>query len=285
MSSSIMWFSIVLMVAALLLRKDNKLSEMICGAGWLLFGVYWVTLIPYFYSKPDYTNIVLVLLLFGFCLLVANFMAHAFKHPIRKSEPKNPISKELDQRVSRLFNLTKLIAIVCIIYMPFSLINPLNQMIIGSVASQTVSILNLLGYNAVQLAYNTIGYSDIVVTVILACTAIESIAFFTGLILSVPHPNSKRKSFLFFITVPVIYLMNLARNIFIVAAYGDMWFGPNSFEIAHTYIAKAASGIALVVLAYVAMRLLPELMDMVVEIFEWGIDEVKRVLRIKPKGN
>jgi len=79
--------------------------------------------------------------------------------------------------------------------------------------------------------------------------------------------------------------MNLARNIFIVAAYGDMWFGPNSFEIAHTYIAKAASGIALVVLAYVAMRLLPELMDMVVEIFEWGIDEVKRVLRIKPKGN
>ena len=282
MSSSIMWFSIVLMVAALFLRKDNKLSEMICGASWLLFGVYWVTLIPYFYSKPDYTNIVLVLLLFGFCLLVANFMAYAFKNPIRKSDPKNPVSKALDHKVSRLFNLTKLIAIVCIIYMPFSLIGPLNQMIIGSVASQTVSILNLLGYNAVHLAYDTIGYSGIVVTVILACTAIESLAFFTGLILAVPHSNSRTKMILFFITVPLIYLMNLARNIFIVVAYGDLWFGPNSFEIAHTYIAKGASGIALVVLAYISMKMLPELMDMVVDIFEWGIDEIKRVLRIKP---
>ena len=283
MSGSVLWFSIVLMVAAILLRKENKLSEMICGAGWLLFGIYWLTLIPHFYAKPDYTNVVLILLLFGFCALVAGFMARAFKNPSRRSHPNHSESQKLDKDVSRLFDLTKLIAIVCIIYMPFSLIEPLNHIIIGSVASQTVSVLNLLGYEAVHLAYNTIGYNDIVVTVILACTAIESIAFFTGLILAVPHSGSKTKMILFFITVPIIYILNLARNVFIVIAYGDLWFGPNSFDIAHHYIAKGASCVALIVLAYISMKMLPELMDMVVDIFEWGIAEIKHVLRIKPK--
>ncbi len=282
MTTSLLWFSVVLMIAAILLRKDNKIAEMICGAGWLIFGFYWVTLIPYYYAKADYTNILLTIILFLFCLLLANFAARTFKNKTRRENPKHEDSVLLNSRMKLLFDLTKLIAVVCIIYMPFSLFSPLNHFIIETVAVQTVDILNFLGYSAELTDYNTIAYNGIKVVVVLACTAIESIAFFTGLILAVPG-SSKSKGIAFLLTVPVIYVLNLVRNIFIVVAYGDLWFGANSFEIAHHYIGKAGSGIALIIFAYVTMKLLPGLIDDVLGLWDLFVDEIRHILRMKPK--
>jgi Predicted membrane protein len=280
MSSSIMWFSIVLMVACLLIRKEQKIAEVICGAAWLLFGIYWAMLIPFYVEKPDYTNVVLIVALVLFCLLLAFFAARAFKSQIRRENPKHKDSIELDKKVNTFFNLTKIAAVICIVYMPFKLIAPLNQILIGSVAGQTVYLLNMLGYEAVQVAYDQIAYNGIFVIVILACTAIESIAFFTGLVLIAQESSPKRKMTVFLIAVPAIYLLNLLRNIFVVASYGDLWFGPNSFEIGHSYIAKAGSGIALVVLAYFTLKMLPELMDMILDAYDLAADEMKLILKI-----
>ncbi|WNY27950.1 hypothetical protein MmiEs2_01290 [Methanimicrococcus stummii] len=280
MTTSLLWFSVALMVASLLLKKDMKIAEIICGASWLIFGFYWITLIPYYYAKADYTNIVLTILLFTFCVLVAHFAARAFKSGAKNPNSKSPESVLMNDRVKLIFDLTKLIAVVCIIYMPFSLFTPLNHLIIETVTTQTVDILNFLGYNAKMVAYDTISYNGIKVSVILACTAIESIAFFTGLILAVPG-TPKKKLTVFMLTVPVIYVLNLLRNIFIVAAYGDMWFGANSFEIAHHYIGKAGSGVALVILAYITMKLLPGLIDNVLGLWDLFIDEIKYILRIQ----
>lgn len=283
MTTSLLWFSVALMVAALLLKKDNKLAEMICGAGWLIFGFYWLTLIPYYYAKADYTNIILTLMLFSFCGVLAHFIARAFKNQTRRNQPNHEEAVALSNKVNLMFDLTKLIAVVCIIYMPFSLFMPLNHLIIETVATQTVSILNFLGYDAVLVAYNTIAYNGIAVTVILACTAIESIAFFTGLILAVPEKNGKRKMLAFLLTVPVIYLANLFRNLFIVVAYGDLWLGPNSFDIAHHYIAKAGSGIALILLSYITMRLLPNLIDTVLGLWDLVVDEIRYIFKLGQK--
>ena len=283
MSSSIMWFSVVLMVACLLIRKENKIAEIVCGAAWLLFGIYWVTLIPHYMGKPDYTNVTLIVVLFLFCLLMAFFAARTFKNPVRTENSRHPEALESDKKMNTFFNMTKLVVIICIVYMPFKLIGPLNQMIIGNVAAQTVYLLNVLGYDAVQIAYDQIAYNGIFVSVILACTAIESIAFFTGLLLTAQESSPKRKMLVFMITVPVIYILNLIRNIFVVASYGDMWFGPNSFEIGHHYIAKAGSGIALVVLAYVTLKLMPELMDMILDAYDLAIGEIKQILKIEKK--
>lgn len=41
-----------------------------------------------------------------------------------------------------------------------------------------------------------------------------------------------------------------------VVAYGEQWFGADSFIIAHNYIAKAGSGIALFVISYAVLRIL-----------------------------
>ena len=48
-----------------------------------------------------------------------------------------------------------------------------------------------------------------------------------------------------------------------VVAYGEQWFGADSFIIAHNYIAKAGSGIALFAISYVVLRILPELFGMI----------------------
>lgn len=282
MSSSIMWFSVALMVACLLIRKDNKIAEILCGAAWLLFGLYWITLIPGFYEKGDYTNIILVVLLFLFCLLLSLFASRAFKDKTRRENPKHPDAETLDKKVAAFFDLTRLVAVICIVYMPFKLISFLNHMLIDSVASQTVFLLNTFGYDAVQIAYDQIAYNGISVSVILACTAIESLAFFTGLVLTARRSPPKRRTLAFLVTVPVIYLLNLARNVFVIVSYGDIWFGPNSFEIGHHYIAKAASGIALIVLAYAVLKLLPELMDLVLDLWTLVTDELRLILKIRP---
>ena len=100
--------------------------------------------------------------------------------------------------------------------------------------------------------------------IILACTAIESIALFFGLIVSVRAPF-KRLASAFLVSVPAIYILNLLRNVFVVNAYGMLWFGEpeTSFYIAHTVIAKAGSLIALFLIAYAVLKILPEIIDMI----------------------
>jgi exosortase/archaeosortase len=51
----------------------------------------------------------------------------------------------------------------------------------------------------------------------------------------------------------------------VVVAYGEEWFGDESFYLAHNVIAKAGSAVALFVIAYVVLILLPELLDMIDE--------------------
>ncbi|WNY25347.1 archaeosortase A [Methanolapillus millepedarum] len=283
MGTELLWISIALMIISLLLYKEKKIFEVFCGAAWLLFGVYWLSLIPHYYEISDYTNIFLVILLFLFCLILAIFIGHAFKDKSRETNPESPRSAALEKKVQLFFDVTKLVAVVCLIYMPFKMIEPVNHFLIDMVAVQTTFLLNLFGYDAVQTAYNTISYNGISVTIILACTAIESIAFFAGLVLSVRTKNTKNKVLAFLLTVPMIYVLNLFRNVFVVAAYGDMWFGADSFLIAHHYIAKAGSAIALIVLAYITLKLLPEVMDMTLGLWDLVADEIRRILKMGKK--
>jgi len=280
MSNSILWFSAAVMVSCLLLKRNSKIAEILGGTAWFLFGLYWVTLIPGFYEKADYINIILVLLLFSFCLLLALFAARLFKDKMRRKDPVPSGAEALDRKISAFFDLTKLAAVVCIIYMPFKLIISLSHALIESVAFQTVYLLNMLGYDAAQTAYDQIACGSIAVSVILACTAIESVAFFTGLVLTARDAGPKRKIFVFLVTVPVIYILNLIRNAFIVAAYSGLWFGSDSFEIAHHYIGKTGSGVVLLVLVYVTLKLLPKLTDMVSDLRDLVVDEMKRIFGI-----
>jgi len=127
-------------------------------------------------------------------------------------------------------------------------------------------------------AWNMISLNGYTVEIILACTAIESIALFMGLIGAVRAPLN-RLAMAFIVSVPVIYILNLIRDIFVVVAYGEQWFGADSFIIAHNYIAKAGSGIALFVISYSVLRILPELFGMIDGLWVIFSIELKSLLR------
>jgi len=275
----LLWLSIALMLVSLIIRKKNKIAEIMCGAAWILFGFYWITLIPHYYEIGDYVNIVLITLLVLFCLLLVIFASRSYRNSIRNPS-KHHDFKKVEKKMNIFFDLTKLIVIVCLIYLPFKVVEPLNHFLIETVAVQTTFLLNMLGYAAFHQAYDEIIYKNAHVTIILACTAIESITLFIGLVLAARSDKINRKVLALVFTVPAIYILNLLRNVFVVVAYGDMWFGANSFEIAHHYIAKIGSGVALVVLSYITLKLLPELADMILQLYDLVVEEIQSFLKM-----
>jgi archaeosortase A (PGF-CTERM-specific) len=160
--------------------------------------------------------------------------------------------------------LTTASSIAGLSYFIFSEIPSMNSWIITTVTDQTVWVGSILGITISKLDWNLIAVNGYKVEIILACTAIESIALFVGIIVSVNAPFKKLAS-AFIISVPVIYGLNLIRNVFVVDAYGMTWFGDPemSFYIAHTVIAKIGSMIALFFIAYAVLKILPEIIDMI----------------------
>jgi len=120
----------------------------------------------------------------------------------------------------------------------------------------------MLGYPFQAINHNIIELNDKMVEIILACTGIESMALFAGATLGV-NAELGRKVKAFLISVPVIYVLNLFRNVFVVSAYGYSWFGENSFYIAHHVISKILATIALILISLAVFRILPELADLI----------------------
>lgn len=174
--------------------------------------------------------------------------------------------------------LTSASALAAIVYFPFANFSSLNTWIIGSVTSQVTWFLQYFGFPAYMKVWNMITLNGYTVEIILACTAIESIALFIGLIGSVRAPLSRLIP-AFIVSVPVIYVLNLIRDIFVVVAYGEQWFGTESFVIAHNYIAKAGSGIALFLISYAVLKILPELLGMIDGLWVILSEELKYLLR------
>src|SRR5665647_570772 len=74
----------------------------------------------------------------------------------------------------------------------------------------------------------------------------------------------------YFNVIATIYVLNILRNAFVLTATGNQWFGlpENSFYISHNVIAKFGSIGALIVISYLVFKLLPELLDMVVGVYD-----------------
>ncbi|MBI4361861.1 MAG: archaeosortase A, partial [Euryarchaeota archaeon] len=77
----------------------------------------------------------------------------------------------------------------------------------------------------------------------------------------------RRQMLAFAIVIPGIYLLNLVRNLYVILAYAYNWYGPaeESFYIAHTVYAKIGSTLALLLMAAITFKLLPEVVDFIEE--------------------
>ncbi len=126
-----------------------------------------------------------------------------------------------------------------------------------------------------QVAWNQFAVNGSVVEIILACTAIESIALFSGIITSAAGAPASRKLRAFIISVPVLYVLNLIRVSFTASAYGLSWFGTpdESFHISEHFITKIGSLLALFVISYFVLKTMPEVLEM--------LDGILKMIRIE----
>ena len=265
--SYILWLSLGMLILAAIFPSNQRCKSFIGGAGWIVFSLHWFAQPFHYLAIGDYFNSVATIVAAVLCVFLGIYLLlHSTSTP--------------NSQLKQVFRATNATAIGGMIYFMFAEIPSLNYWLIANVTSQTEWLLNSIGFFPIRLSWNVISLNNEGVEIILACTAIESIALFAGVTLACIDASFKRVILAFLASVPVIYLLNLIRNVFVIAAYGFAWFGsPDySFYLAHHVIAKIGSTIALFVIAYVVLNILPELLDMIDGIFNMVKSSIKRYI-------
>ncbi len=115
------------------------------------------------------------------------------------------------------------------------------------------------------LQYQPDGDLQIVpVSIILACTALQSIMLFVGLFMGTTA-TFRRKVEASLVVGAIVYVLNLVRNTGIIWFYGQ---GHASFWIMHNAIGKGGSLLAMVAIAFGVFRYFPEFFHALVGVLE-----------------
>lgn len=262
------FIAIGLFLLSLLYRK-----RAVGALGWMFFVVYCASELSYYITIGEYFEGSAALLFFAYTVLLTALML----------KPDSMLRDKAEEDL--LFTITKISLITAVFYFPFSeiIVNGrpiLGELLIYATTKITATMLNLFNVGAF-MAYPAHIYSlqnpHLSIKIILDCTAIQSMALFTGLAFGVNAPwNRKFKAFL--VSVPTIYVLNIVRNVFVTAAYFEQWFGAQSFAIAHGVLAKIFVMVSLIAVAYAVFMILPEVLDLIDDFF-------RVILRKKPRLN
>jgi archaeosortase A (PGF-CTERM-specific) len=221
--------------------------------GWILFTFFWATMPSFLYYSEGGDVFNGAVCVIGVYVLV--YMAY-----------HEWLSLKKDNYISCLNWIAGGTFLAGIIYFTIEngIIPGLKEWLIENVAAQTTDVLHLFGINAMR-SQDLIMYNNIPVTIIFACTAIQSMVLFVGMIGALSHVNLKRKTLGLLVTVVPIYFLNLIRNASVVYMVGS---GMVSFEIAHNVIGKTGSLLALIVLLFITFKIVPEMYDEIVGIID-----------------
>jgi archaeosortase A (PGF-CTERM-specific) len=264
LNSIIPFIAIGLFLLALAFRKRE-----VGALGWMLFAVYCSYEVAYYFNKGEYFEASFALVFLAFTLILTALML--------KTESR--VGETGEEEL--LFAITKIALITAAFYFPIAEIPALANLLIYVTTKITTTVLNLFSVGVYMVypssIYTTNGSFHEVykpIEIILDCTAIQSMVLFIGLVFGVNAPL-RRKLKAFLVSVPTIYVLNIVRNVFVAAAYFELWFGSplKSFYIAHGVIAKIFVMISLIAVAYAVFVILPEALDIIEDFF--------RVLHIK----
>jgi len=265
-------------------RTDLDLMDTarpIAVAAWVGFGLFWLNLFPAFaFEHQSFVEGILSLAAFPACLYVA---------------------KHLNDGRDTLFVLSRAVAVMGLIYLPFETIPAITvggttvpaprQLLIEFVTFLTGSIISLFGYSP-ALVESSEGYlatyqwilddgHQYNVSIVLACTGLGSIAIFGGLIAAVRAPLGRKLRGLA-VAVPIIFVLNVLRTAFISIVAGNQlmqWF-PNavlfmfgetnpyrvSFLLSDRVISQLLAVVALIGITYLVARQLPELLTVLEDV-------------------
>jgi len=215
--------------------------------GWIVFSFYWATqpMKMYITEGGDIFNAAVCAIgVFILCYVAY----HEWLSYVRKKD------------VSCLKWLAGASAISGLIYFGIER-SFLAGWLIERVAEQSTFVLDLIAGNASVVGSNISLDGTYVVTIIFACTGIQSLVIFVGMIGALPKIGMKRRSVGLFATVVPVYILNLFRNAMVAFLVGKDIMG---FNMAHNVIAKAGSLIALIVLLLIVIKIIPEIFDEII---------------------
>lgn len=254
---------------------DRRVARPVVVAAWLLFGLFWLSVVNHYLIEQKS-------IIEGVGAIVAV-----------------PLSVWIGYLLARgrdsLFVLSRAIAAMGVIYVPFVTIEALRRPLVEIVTDQTQFVINLLGFdpavvsgmelaNGEPIAAKTrpyestfVFYKDnagpITLNIQIACTGIGSIALMSGLVSAVDAPLGRKVAALA-IVVPVIWVLNIVRNVFIAIAFGEQllhvfpgfvsWLfaisSPRmvSYYVSDRIISQSLSVVVLLALTWVVVRKVPE---------------------------
>jgi archaeosortase A (PGF-CTERM-specific) len=247
-------------------------ARSVASAGWGLFALFWLLLIPHFaFTQKSYVEGVLSLFAVPACLYTGYLLWNG-----RDS----------------LLGLSRAVGVMGLIYFPFESITVLKRGLILIVTRQTGWAMSQLGYAPERVAGPVLGYQNafqfvtpeghtLLFEVVLACTGLGSMAIFAGLIAAVDAP-ARRKLRALTVSIPLIWLLNIARTTFIGVSFGDQrlqlfvdevlfLFGSSdpymvSFFLSDRVISQVLAVVALVGITYLVVREIPELTTIVEDV-------------------
>jgi archaeosortase A (PGF-CTERM-specific) len=208
-----------------------------------------------------------------------------------------------------LLTLSRAVAVMGLVFMPFEMVDPLRRWLVETVTRQTELLIHAVGSDPEVIPGSRVckegavtngqftcaetypGYRNtflyhtngqrITYTILIACTGVGSMAIFAGLVAAVRAPLDRKLRALA-VSLPVIYALNLVRNVFIGVSFGEMRmqvapelvssvFGFSlaqdpalvSYYVADKILAQSASVVALVAITYLVVRELPEVLTVV----------------------
>ncbi|MFC7028437.1 archaeosortase A [Halomicroarcula sp. GCM10025324] len=275
LSEPLMWLVLAAFIGSSVLAYSNETwARRVAVAGWGLFALFWLVLIPHFVFTQK--------------SLVEGLGSVA-------AVPLSAYTAYLlwNGRDS-LFVLTRAVGLMGIIYVPAVTVDPIRQWLVELVTDQTAFLLGLVGvdplvvdgltHDGIRIATKKYPYEStfwfeheegpITYNILLACTGLGSIAIFAGGILAVKAPWGRKLKALV-VTSAVIYVLNLVRNVFIAVSFGlqqMQWFvdpmmtlfgltDPRmvSYYIADRILAQVGSVVVLVGITWLLVRELPEI--------------------------
>src|SRR5437867_6605225 len=242
--------------------KDRR-SHLVRALGWSVFGVFWFLHVPDYADQQDVLNALGA----GVALPVFLFVAYHEWLSYSWREEYEPLRFACGAAF-----------FASAVYYAFARVPELAAVLVQVVANHTATLLNWMGYNfvvgppecgglalsacpngeavTVGLFRSPVQVGDApVVNIVLACAALQAYAVAASLMLSTRDPW-RRKALALAIVLPVTYLMNLVRNVVIIYFFG---IRGDPFELVHNWYGKTLSLAVLLVLVFVAFKLLPEL--------------------------
>ncbi|WP_435197247.1 archaeosortase A [Natronomonas sp. EA1] len=260
------WASVLaFVVGALVERYDARTGRTLTAGAWAVFAVFWLALVPHFaFEQRSIIEGVLSAVAVP-ASLYTGYLLYRGR--------------------DTLMVLSRGVAVMGLIYLPATTLAVLYEPLIETTTVQIVWAVERLGYDP-QLVTGPEGLESRILfetnghlyaqDILLACTGLGSATIFIGLIAAVRAPLSRKLQALA-VSVPVIWALNLVRNVFIALGQGKQWFTADwmatvvyalfgnvdprtvSFYVADRIIAQSASVVALVAILFAVLRYLPEL--------------------------